>query len=299
MKTKGVLKVFWKVFLGMMLGVILCQWSFAAPAVKAKPQPQTQPIVKTRVFNSPSVAIMISQAKSLSELKDVTERFIDVIGHYDVVAPETVVPSSRAYVEALRTLESNVRGFGFGALLEDARVRPEMEAKLEPLKQQLLGYFSENLTLYYLTGTDVLLSPTILRDIVATQNLSQENQKMLLDLVVDIHVKSQMNINDFLMENVVKPLLRGNEALRFEYLEALGLDLTEKPLFSEEELFRERSEELARDANSRGVIDREGQEGKIIDLVEAREGVEAGRAGDVTREDPLVRVGRNVRVIGR
>lgn len=289
MRMKGILKVFW----GLALGIVLCQASldaFAEPTVKTKPKPKPKAIIQVRVFNNPSLAIMISGAKSFSELKDVTERFIDIIGHYDAVAPETVVASSRAYVEVLRTLESSVRGFGFGALLEDAKLRPELEAKLEPVKQQLLGYFSANLTHYYLTGIDVLHSPTILRDIVATQSLSQENQRMLLDLVVDVHVKSKMNINDFLMENVVKPILRSNETLRFEYLQMLGLDLAERPLFSEEELFREKSEEL--------VVSREGQEGKIIDLVEAREGVEGGRAIDV-REDPLVRVGRNVRVIGR
>ena len=295
MKTKGILIV------AVILYVVSLA-AFAAPVVvkvKPKPQPQAQPIVKTRIFNSPSMAIMISGAQSLSELKDVTERFIDVIGHYDAVAPETIVASSRAYIEALRILDGRVsQGLGFGAVLEDARVRPELESKLEPLKQQLLGYFSANLTLYYLTGTDVLLSPTILRDIVATQSLSQENQKMLLDLVVRVHVKSKMNINDFLMENVVKPLLRSNEMLRFEYLQTLGLDLAEKPLFSEEELFREKSEEMVREANSRGAIDREGKAANIIDLVDAREGVEGGRAIDV-REDPLVRVGRSVRVIGR
>ncbi len=302
METKGILKV-----LAVALGVLLCQSGFSDPVKKIPPKrvrvkstsdAASGPVIKTRVFNSPSLAIMISGTQSLSELKDVTERFIEVINHFDVVAAETVVSSSRAYVEALRRLDSEVQGFGFGALREDATMRQEMEVKLEPLKQQLLGYFSVNLTLYYLTGMDVLHSPIILRDIVATQSLSQENQKMLLDLVVDIHVKTKMNINDFLMENVVKPILRNNEALRSGYLETLGLDLAEKPLFSEEELFREKSEKLVRDANSRGVIDREGQEGKIIDLVEAREGREGVEAVDL-REDPLVRVGRNVRIIGR
>ena len=292
MGTKGILKV----FLGMAVGVLLCQSSFADPVVKEKQKPR--PVVKIHVFNSPSLAIMIASAKSLSELKDVTERFIDVVGHFDLVAPETVVSSSRAYVAALQTLDDKVQGFGFGAVLEDAKLRPEVEAKLEPLKQRLLGYFSANLTLYYLRGTDVLLAPTILRDIVATQKLSEENQRMLLDLVVDIHVRSRININDFLMENVVKPILRSNETLRFEYLQTLGLDLAEKPLFSEEELFRKKSEEFAREGRGRGAVDREGQEGKIIDLVEAREGAEAARLIDV-QEDPLVRIGRNVRVIGR
>src|SRR3989338_3798436 len=135
MKTKGILIV-------VVILYVVSLAAFAAPVVvkvKPKPQPQAQPIVKTRIFNSPSMAIMISGAQSLSELKDVTERFIDVIGHYDAVAPETIVASLRDYIEALRILDGRVsQGLGFGAVLEDARVRPELEAKLEPLKQQLL-----------------------------------------------------------------------------------------------------------------------------------------------------------------
>ena len=225
-----------------------------------------------RVYDDPSIAKFFIWAGSLSELASVTERFLEIVHACDQVAPETIVPSARAFMKALERLQYALPETGFSALLEDQRIKEEVKTKFEPHKQELLRFFSLSLVTLYLSGMEVFHSPEFLQQVVSGNHLSEENQGLLLDAIVKVYAFNLQNVSPFLLENIVKPLLSRNPSLRQAYAEKLGKDIAIEPLFQaqdlSEEVSRETAMERVRLLQTLGIS---------VDLVESREGIIEGK----------------------
>ena len=176
-----------------------------------------------------------------------------------------------AYLQTLERLRDSVEEVGFGALLESEEVDLELEARLEPLKQELLSYLAQSTLVTYVTKQEVYYSSKILRTIVESGELSFENQRALVEMVLGIHADLKQNVNRFLMKRVVKPIVAENEVLRAELKEKFGRDIIEENLFSQEEL----ALEILAQMFPKGKMG--SREAKSIDLVEAREGIVEGK----------------------
>lgn len=239
---------------------------------------------EVQLYRDPSMIVRVMACTSFAELNRISQHILQAMAHYNGLDVQTLLPLSEAYFEALKLLNKR-GGLGFGATLK-SRVSIDAES-FEPMKQHMLEYFMVQLFSKYMSQEEVFHSIRLLGLYVASGELSLETRRNVLDVVVSVHLQLGRNMDEALYDELVRPILMEDEALKQEYEQRLRKDILTEPLFSEDELEAIQKAAIKK-LRKRGVAKRTIVSG----LISQREGA---IADDVGKNEEDVKRGRRLK----
>jgi len=246
-----------------------------APEV-AEPESVRQHVQRElRVYDNPTIAEPIMRVSSLREFYEITESLLELFKSVDLISPKTLNVAGEAYIDAAERASNRADTFGFTPYRSTDAQAEALEAKVLPLKHELLNIWSLTLLMYFVKKLESFDTSMLLRRMVQSGHLCAKSEAELVEAVIKTHLTRGENVGRFLRDNVVAPILARQPELYRKLCVALKKDVIKDKLFDHLEFAnlepREAMMEQVRMLRAVGIE---------VNIVASREGVIEGRPED-------------------